>query len=54
MHVLSMIENCIYCSIPGKHPWALKHNLRFWPTWALTRDIYSFYYVCIEAATLTP
>ena len=30
-----------YCSVPGKHPWALKHNSRFWPAWALTRDINS-------------
>ena len=30
-----------YHSVPGKRPWALKHNSRFWPTWALTRDINS-------------
>ena len=34
----------IYLSVPGKRPWALKHNLRFWPAWALTRDINS---VCL-------
>jgi hypothetical protein len=28
-----------YCrSVPGKRPWALKHDLQFWPAWALTRD----------------
>ena len=27
-----------YHSVPGKCLWALKHNLRFWPTWVLTRD----------------
>ena len=32
---------CIYRSVPGKCPWALKHNLQFWPAWALTRDINS-------------
>ena len=30
-----------YRSVLGKHPWALKHTLRFWPAWALTRDIIS-------------
>ena len=30
---------CKYCSVPGKRQWALKHNLRFWPAWAFTRDI---------------
>ena len=28
----------VYRSVPGKHPWALKHNSRFWTAWALTRD----------------
>ena len=28
-----------YRSVPGKRPWALKHTSRFWPAWALTRDI---------------
>ena len=28
-----------YCSVPSKHPWALKHNLQFQPAWALTWDI---------------
>ena len=28
----------IYCSVPGKRPWALKRNSRFWPAWALTQD----------------
>ena len=27
-----------YRSVPGKRPWALKHNSRFWPAWALTQD----------------
>ena len=31
----------IYNSVPGNHPWVLKHNSRFWPAWALTRDINS-------------
>ena len=31
----------MYHSVPGKHPWALKHNSRFRPAWALTRDINS-------------
>ena len=31
----------IYRSVLGKRPWALKHNLHFWPAWALTRDINS-------------
>ena len=30
----------------------LKHNSRFWPTWALTRDRNSIR--CIEAATMAP
>ena len=42
----------MYRSVLGKRPWVLKHNSLFWPTQALTRDIFS--YVCIEAATLTP
>ena len=28
----------VYRSVPGKRPWALKHNLRFWTAWALTQD----------------
>ena len=28
-----------YHSVPGKRPWALKRNSRFWPVLALTRDI---------------
>ena len=36
-----------YHSVPGKRPWALKHNSRFWPTWC--QDINC----CVEAATLT-
>ena len=39
------VYNDYYRSAPGKPPWALKHNLRFWPTWALTWD-YSIVYVC--------
>ena len=31
----------IYRSVPGKRPWALKHNSRFWPAWALTQNINS-------------
>ena len=31
----------MYRSVPGKRPWALKHNSRFRPAWALTRDINS-------------
>ena len=27
-----------YRSVPGRHPWALKHNSQFWPTWVLTQD----------------
>ena len=27
-----------YLSVPGKRPWALKHNSQFWPAWALTRE----------------
>ena len=30
----------IYSSVPGKCPWVLKHNSRFWPAWVLTRDIH--------------
>ena len=30
-----------YHSVPGKCPRALKHNSRYWPAWALTRDINS-------------
>ena len=30
-----------YRSVLGKRPWALKHTSRFWPAWALTRDILS-------------
>ena len=30
-----------YRSVPGKRPWALKHNSRFWPSRALTWDITS-------------
>ena len=28
----------MYHNVPGKCPWALQHNLRFWPARALTRD----------------
>ena len=28
----------LYCSVPGKRPWALKHNSQFWSAWALTQD----------------
>ena len=27
-----------YRSVPGKRPWALKHNSQFWPAWALFQD----------------
>jgi hypothetical protein len=30
-----------YRSVPGKCPWALKHNSQFWTTWAVTWDITS-------------
>ena len=30
-------------SVPGKCPWVLKHNLRFWPAWMLTQDINSMF-----------
>ena len=32
---------CTSRSVPGKRPWALKHNSGFWPAWAPTRDINS-------------
>ena len=35
------LDRSKYRSVPGKRPWALKHNLRFQPAWALTRDINS-------------
>ena len=46
MHVL------ICRSVPGKRPWALKHNLLR----ILARMGYKLhnYYVCMEAATFTP
>ena len=31
-------QQAIYRSVPGKRPWVLKHNSRFSPAWALTRD----------------
>ena len=34
---------CMYRSVQGKRPWALKHNSRFWPAWALTWDINSMF-----------
>ena len=34
---LSHLSLCTH-SVPGKRPWALKHNSRFWPTWVLTQD----------------
>ena len=42
------IQASVYHSVPGKHPWALKHSLQFWPAWALTQDTSSIY-ICIEA-----
>ena len=36
-YVVSYPLGAVYCSVPGKCP-ALKHNSRFWPAWALTRD----------------
>ena len=35
--------DCIYHSVPGKCPWVLQHNSRFWPVWALTWDIISIH-----------
>ena len=32
------INSSCYHSVLGKHPWALKHNSQFWPTWALIQD----------------
>ena len=32
-------NNNYYCSVPGKHSWALKHNSLFRPAWVLIRDI---------------
>ena len=29
---------CYYSSVPGKRPWVLKHNSRFWAAWVLTQD----------------
>ena len=46
-----------YRSVPGKHPWALKHNSLFWPAWTLTRDIFSIrlyrscYIDCLKCGT---
>ena len=34
-----------YRNVPGKRPWVLKRNSRFWP---------EIPYVCIEAATVAP
>ena len=31
----------VYCSFLSRRTWILKHNLLFWPTWALTLDITS-------------
>ena len=35
-----MYSKSTYRSIPSKYmyPWALKHNLQFWPAWVLTWD----------------
>ena len=41
--VRCVIAVLYYHSVPVKHPWALKHNSQFWPTWALTRDINSIF-----------
>ena len=35
-----------YRSVPGKRPWALKHNSQVWAAWELTRD--QIPYICIE------
>ena len=40
-HLLPQFCNWSYRSVPGKRPWALKHNSRFRPAWALTQDINS-------------
>ena len=34
--------NNYYGGVPGKRPWAHKHNVRFWPTWALTSNLHTF------------
>ena len=34
-----MYTHTIRHSVPGKHPWVLKHNSQFWPAWALTGSI---------------
>ena len=34
----STVQVRYYRSVPGKCPWALKHNSQFWPAWVLTRD----------------
>ena len=44
VHIITMAHiNSKYRSVPGKHPWVLKHNSRFWPAWALTQDINSMF-----------
>ena len=40
--VLEHHRSLHYCSVPGKRPWALKHNSQFWPAWALTWDFHTF------------
>ena len=34
----SIPYNTVFRSVPGKHPWMLKHNSQFWATWAFTRE----------------
>ena len=41
IHTNNIISNSLlnvyYRSLPGKHPWALYHNMLISPYWALTR-----------------
>lgn len=37
-----------------KHPWALKHNLGFWPAWAFTRDINYIYLIVCGSCYIDP
>ena len=41
LRVLNNNNTVYYNSVPGKRPWALKHNSWFCSEWALTRDITS-------------
>ena len=50
---LSDVQEYMYCSVLGKHAWALKYNLCFRPI-ALTWDMDTWGTRLMEAAIFTP